>query len=530
MKRPLRLGLGLLGLAFWGPATAEVLQIRALEGGRVVAESASGARLWTARVVTERGVPTLRTTREGYLVVNDRWVVDRRGRLVSRPSIINEVHGRDGLEGGNPSRSNLTWEPPFTVSDGFVFGKPLFDSLGNAWLILEEDGSPDSVVSRTSIGHSNVWEEPLLIAELLEGNTGDGDSAIDSNDVVTAAFRRNAPGIQLDAARYTPGQGWSEVETIYPPGDFVQAVIATADNMGNTIVGTDGNDGTALYTMIYDGKAGAWMAPERISPLGFDELVGPTLVRNRDGSAVYAVFWGFGGPTRGIYARRFDSESVSWGPLIRLPASRNSVVPDFASAGAAIPAAVDPSGNLWISHYRMRDLKSGETLWTLLMSQVTPGGGAMLPVVLTRHLDSPPGLLSFGDFAASDTGDLLYAYTRFSQAQQSGEITAFRFDVEQQGWNGPEPLLIVPGTSPDLVRVAYQVGDAAIAVFVDSTDLANRSTVSRTFDGTAWLPDLISVNGDIGEIFRLASDGGDVVMNINLRETEGSQATWLFAK
>ena len=363
-------------LAVWllagAAAAAEPYGIATGPGGEVRLATPEGAVLWRL-TRPGAGTPHVETMASGGFLIDGTILVDRRGRVLAE---------RRGAPGGADARTAAAgaaaaWDFPVLVSpDGGPFAnqEPVFDSAGNAWIVVRGPGG-ETLEVMTSLGHTNAWTAPVTLATTA-GTFLDGQVTIDGDDRITVVYRRLEPdGVNanfIDVLRYVPGAGWSGPETIHATLDFFQMVHAAADSAGNLVVGFEGDGVSAMFTLIYDSAAGIWGPATRLSPAGSSAFV-PTLVSNDDGTAVYALFWVLSGAERGVYFSRFDTAGLAWYPPSRLPGSAAAQIPGGISVGAAIPAAVDGGeGNLTVLYYRRRVIGGSTLLWTLHGS---PGGG-----------------------------------------------------------------------------------------------------------------------------------------------------------
>ena len=401
-------------------------------GGEVRLATPEGAILWRlAR--PGAGTPRVETTASGGFLIDGTTLVDRRGQVLEE---------RRGAPGGSDARTAVAgaaaaWDVPVLVSpDAGPFGnqEPVFDSAGNAWIIVRAADVKTLAVT-TALGHTNSWTAPVTLATTA-GTFLDGQVTIDGQDRITVVYRRLEPdGVNanfIDVLRYVPGAGWSGPETIHATLDFFQMVHAAADSAGNLVVGFEGDGVSAMFTLIYDSAAGIWGPATRLSPAGSSAFV-PTLVSNDDGTAVYALFWVLSGAERGVHVSRFDTAGLAWNPPSRLPGSAAAQIPGGISVGAAIPAAVDGDGNLTVVYYRRRVIGGGTLLWTLHGSRVAADGTAGAPVLLLAQLDDVPDILNFPDTEANETGDVFFVFRNFGPDLVIN-LDALHYDSQTAAW------------------------------------------------------------------------------------------------
>ena len=511
----------------WGAAAgAAPFGIATGPGGEVRLATPEGAVLWRL-TRPGAGTPHVEPTASGGFLIDGTILVDRRGLVLEE---------RLGAPGGSdarvaPAGAAAAWDMPVLVSpddETFSNQEPVFDSAGNAWIILRARDTKTLAVT-TSLGHTNSWTAPVTLATTA-GLFLDGAVTIDGDDRITVVYRRLEPdGVNanfIDVLRYVPGAGWSGPETIHATLDFFQMVHAAADSAGNLVVGFEGDGVSAMFTLIYDSAAGIWGPATRLSPAGPSAFV-PTLVSNADGTAVYALFWVLSGAERGVYFSRFDTAGLAWNPPARLPRSAAAQIPGGFSVGAVLPAAVDGEGNLTVLSYRRRVIGGGTLLWVAQGSRVAPDGTAGAPVPLLVQLEDPPDILNFPDTEANETGDVFFVF-RNRGPDQVVNLVALHYDSQTAAWE-PRRILYRDQAGFHRVRIAFRTGDAAVLSFFDSNALPEDQLSTRLFDGTTWDLDKLPIPGSPASVFHeTASDGGEVIMWCGNETASGSiSTTWL---
>lgn len=209
------MGLGSLLLAVaWLASAQDNGRFRFTAGaGRLTALSADAMVTWKVDLADAR-VPVWRVDRSCRVVVVDGAIVTAQGALLARgpepeglsPSLVAEV-----------SADLSAWDPLAEVTQRSVFfTSPLFDSLGNAWVMLTDGLSLQAVRSN---GHTGTWGAATTVIP-RDADVFGLEAIIDAQDRITVAFR-SIVGVsyQLRAIRYDPQRGWGDAEVIHATRD-----------------------------------------------------------------------------------------------------------------------------------------------------------------------------------------------------------------------------------------------------------------------------------------------------------------------
>jgi hypothetical protein len=491
---------------------APQLALQAASEGRVIARTADGSIAW--QVDRTRGGPlTYEVDARGRSLIDGTLLVDRWGQVVAR--VGEEI---DAAPSTASSTDTLGWDSPVQISaePAFEYGvytPALIDSAGNAWVILHGTGFSDSVIQVTgSAGHGGAWTPPETLYS-APGSTFPPASVIDANDRITVAYREIVGSMdELRVLRYVPAVGWSGPVTIYSADNatnMFQNVYAAIDAQGNVVVCFDGENRTAMYVVVYNAATDTWSEPTRISPTAAAHVRLPTLIQNRAGTSLYALYLVDSNPGRGLYLRRFRSATLDWTPPRRVPGTASAQIPGGSQTGSRIPATVDDQGNVTVPFY-VTLLRPPNMLQLLRAAHLEMGVWAAPVTVMTRagNASNLPSLTDFADMDYGAEGDVFMVFPR-SSSQTLRQ--AFHYNASTLAWDAPVTLFADPQSGQTRMRVAARSDGSAIATFLARSTEAYFS--SRLFSAGVWLPDVFAIPGDPAASFHeTTADGLDVIM------------------
>ncbi len=494
--------------------------------GVLVASLPDDTPVWEVRT-PDGQVPHWEVRADGNVWLESGVVLGPHGEVLAR------THG--GLHvpllgRGDPQASCAGWDPlaevspppPEGTSDSHT--SPLFDSLGNAWVILTHLVSGDySLQVRRSNGHTGTWQ-PLETISDTTNYVSTPEGAIDPDDNITIVFRDIQAGYKLYAMGYEPGSGWSGPDLVYTTSTFFQAIEIAADADGNIPVITDSgfSPDKTVQSTVYDADTGTWSSPQQISPTGYDTLL-PTVVQNRAGDVIYLVYLVKGGGPTGLYAHRFDSTTKTWGPAVFLPGSTAAGY-TIAVPVSRLPATVDSLGNatvLWQTAlpgpYGVYASRTDNGVWQDAYELLAPG-------------PDDTDIENFADADSNDRGDAFGVITRYESG--SNRLYAFRYHASD-GWQTPENPYTSTLNFSTRVRICFYRGAHAVATLYGWQDSLDQLT-SLIYTGTMWLPDLLDVPENHKAYFQeTQADQGEALLVYEGElgplgsDNRGILATWL---
>jgi hypothetical protein len=277
--------------------------------------------------------------------------------------------------------------------------------------------------------------------------------------------------------------------------------------------------GTSLWSIEFDAASKTWGTA---APLPGPDGGSPTIVQTRSGEQVHLL--SISDPDSadyGIYARQFDSASVRWGPVERIPGT--------GTARGGGPATVDENGGVTVF---WESLVGG--LYSVQASR-REGGVWQGPVQVLAPWVIPASLLSFGHASVNSAGDVLGVVTR-----REGDLIrlyAMRY-AAGTGWLKTENPYTVGGSGmlTTRSRVAFYEGARAVATVLGRTNgIAHLTSV--WFDGSSWSPAVLDLPQD-HQVFlqEIVADDGEALLvyqptggPFGLYSQGSTVATWLRA-
>jgi hypothetical protein len=490
-------------------------------GGELLAARADGAVVWKVRFA-DSDPRSWQPQAGGGVVLDNGVAIDEAGRVFAR---WHDLQGGGGSRRGDERNGTCPYwsalaeiapAPGSGVSDHHK--TPLFDSQGNAWVVMTHIESGDySLRVRRSNGHHGTWQPLETISDSTTYVSGP-EGAIDPADNITVTFRDISGGYKLYSMRYEPGVGWAGPNLVYTTPNFFQAIETGADYEGNVATVFDPDvPYESVWSTVYDAATGTWGPAQQVSPAGYGTLL-PTAVQNRAGDAVYLIYMvQSGGPT-GLYAHRFDSKSKAWGPPELLPGTSTVT---FSGAGpeSRFPATVDLFGEATVfwqsSTQSVYASRTQEGTWQSAYEVLDPA-------VLSTDL------ANFAHAEASEFGDAFGVITNYEAG--NNRFYAFRYRAGV-GWEEPDNPYTSTLNISTRVRIAAYRGAIAVATLYGWQNGTDQLT-SLLYDGTDWLPGLLDIPGDYPAFFQeLEADQGEPLLVFEPEEVFGPSygiwASWL---
>jgi hypothetical protein len=495
--------------------------------GRLICTTPEGDWLWAFDTGRAQR-PEVDRLPGGNVLVNGATLLGSGGRVMAR---MGADGGRgDGEKGGeDPAWDALTQLRPAPGSgeSDSAYG-PVFDSAGNAWLLVvhSQSGNYELEILRSN-GHDGTWQAAETIYQT--GNyVGRSGIVIDPADRVTVLFRRLGGGQNhIEIMRYVPGTGWSGPDTVYS-GPFFQSPDLACDADGNLMASFDGPS-TTMYTLIYDASTETWGTATQLSPAGSAAQL-PTLIQSREGSGVYAAYWvTSGGARTGLYAHRFDSATKTWGAGVHLTGSEQASFPGGIGPFSCLVGAVDGAGDATVPYYTY-NATSG--LYTLCANRTQGGVWQDAEELMAPNIDTAD-LQNFGDADTSPWMDALVVLQRYD-VHSSGinSVWALHYDAASAQWETPAAPYSDYSNLTTRARIAFRGADNAVATFRGSQG-GQYQVTSALFDGASWLAGLLDIPEDYEAFLQeTETDRGEVLLCF---EGEGGPfgpnygvfATWL---
>jgi hypothetical protein len=504
--------------------TAPPLILQASADGRVLARTPDGAIAW--RVDRERSGPlTYRIDERGRFLIDDCLLVDRWGRVVAR------MRARGSAAAlGVSSPEAPGWSAPVEISGGdpFIysaFTPAVVDSSGAAWVVL--NGSTGAFEENLQVTHTSgpgaPWTPPETLYD-VSPTSGIFPPAvvIDANDRITVAYREGANGMdEVRVLRYVPGVGWSGPTTIFSTDNAnhgFQNVYSVLDAQGNVIVCFDGDLGTAMYAIAYDAASDMWGPATLLSPPSPAIAKLPTLIQNRSGDYVYALYQAFDSGGNGLYLRRFRSATLDWASPQHVPGTGRAEIPGGIETGSRIPATVDDEGNVTLPFYLSIVIQ--RKVVRLLRAARLENGAWSGPVTILRHLGSLPLITDASDIDYSAAGDVMFVFKAVTQI--GVQLRALHYDGSRHAWDEAASIYHDSSTTTTPSQVVYRVDGTAVATYYDY----NAAGISaRVFENSAWMPRRYTVPDSTTELVHASTAAGQNVVALFGEPIE--RASWL---
>jgi hypothetical protein len=350
-----------------------------------------------------------------------------------------------------------TWTPYATL-DTFgmsTFAGPVIDSLGNAWVLID-DGAYLSVVE--SNGTSGTWQTPYVLGPAI-GSAFSAALTVDQSGGVYAVYndaQSDTPPYPLTWAKYTPATGWSAPAVAYNSPIAFSEVMPAIDSAGHLVVVFNVNAG--ISSIVYDFATESWGRVQTIVPAQANPIL-PSMAGNTNGTLLALVYLGL----RGLEYSFFDSSTAKWGATAVIPDS-SRVTFTSASLDSYFPISVDPFGNVTA----VTALTVGLEKFSVAGFHYDGSAWQMTQLGPTSSIRT--NLENFGSIAQSPSGAVLAAAPFSTGSQYS--ILAFRY-TPGVGWDTE-----TAGTQSTSIatecRIAWYQGDGAVVAY-DNNDVEDVS-------------------------------------------------------
>ncbi len=509
MRASLVIGL-MLALAAHAPASEFTVSV---EGNAVRAELPDGNTLWRVDLPGDGG-RHITVLEDGLIRVSDGTLIDRCGRIV----------GRDIAAPAAPLLGDLgrapNWDPlaeimpPPAQSD--AHHPPFFDGAGNAWVFITHIESGDySLLARTSNGQDGTWQPVVTVSDTTNYVAGP-ETTIDIDDNIVTAFRDISGGYKLYTKRYEPNTGWGTLQQVYSSSNFFQAIEIGADDQGNFVVVFDRNvsNSPRAWSIAYNAQTGTWGSAAQVSPSGLRVSL-PTIIRNDTGSNMYLVYLVTTSGSRGLYAHKWQADTLTWGPAETLPGTESAA---YSGAGpvSRFPGVVDAWGNATVFW--------GDADVFPYASRTENGVWQSATPLLAQDVVD---IENFAGAAVSPSGKVYGVCSRFESGQS--RFVAFPY-VMGDGWQEAQLPFLFPTNFGTRVRVAFYQGERAVATMLGVQD-TGRQITSMLHTGAAWIDEVVDIPGQQDAFYAdLTNDRGEVLLVYEGEvsgQNQGIKATWL---
>lgn len=488
----------------------------AVEGGGV---------LWrmNASSLHHRKAP-VRAMDSGLFLSDQGLVLNAAGEVLARIHGAGVAHGPGPvLDSDCPHWIDLAeiTPPPSGFSDGHA--PLLMDSQGNAWVINTHIESGDySLQVCQSDGHTGDWF-PMQTISSSTRYVSQPEGAIDADDNITIVFRDINSGYHLYAIRYEPGNGWGALKKIHSSSVFFQAIEVASDEDGNIVVIFDPDLGSnTVWSIAYDASTDTWGSAAQISTSGYGTLL-PSLAQNPSGDSMYVVYLVRSGGEAGLYAHKWDSESMTWGHAERLPGTDHALY-EFAGPASRYPITVGEDGEASVLWQHIEEVNPDDYEFGVFVNRTV--GGAWQPA---QELLAPgvydTDIANFA-YIDSNDADVMAVCTRYESG--ANRFWAFRHS-DGLGWWMPENPYTSTLNISTRVRGCFYQGARAMATLYGVQHGVNELTSLR-YTGAGWLSDLLDIPGSYIAYYQdPIADAGEelLVFEAESGGNQGIKATWL---
>jgi hypothetical protein len=346
-----------------------------------------------------------------------------------------------------------TWIPYATLNSYSTptIAGPKMDSLGNAWVVID-DGTNLSVVG--SNGNSGTWGTPYILGPWIPGGAYSAALAVDQSGgvYVVYAASQNGTSFPLMWAKYTPTSGWQAPSVAYNSPVSFYDPIAAIDSAGHLVVVFNTN---GIASIVYDPAKASWGRVQNIVPPGANALL-PSMAGNTSGSRLALVYLGL----RGLEYSFFNSSSARWEEPAPVTGGDKATF-NSAALASYLPISVDPSGNvtvvtalhLGVEKYSVGGFHYDGSAWE--MTQLVPSTGFLIDIE------------NEGSIAQSPSGAVLVASpTNFTGTPS---ITVFRY-TPGVGWDTETPGTLGSGTATLCAIAWFESSEAVLVYYSDEVE------------------------------------------------------------
>lgn len=304
---------------------------------------------------------------------------------------------------------------------------PVFDSLGNAWVVINNGVSLIAVQSNESTG---TWKEPHVIGPALPTKIYTVGVTVDQAVGFYVTYSTGSDSsYPLLWTKYTPNRGWQAPAVIYTsPSSFFET-FPMIDSKGRLVIVFNAN---GVSSIASSPDQTTWGRVQYLTPLGENprggSVVVPTAASNKSGTRLVLVYL----KTivgAGMHYTFFDSSSGRWGPVSSIPGSEKATAA-FYGAESLFPVAVDEAGNVTLAT-ALQDKYSRDPSYTVAGYRYE--GGQWSIENLTPYAGALPIIDNFSSIALRSDGSVLIA-TPLSDGASGANTTVFRY-TPGPGWS-----------------------------------------------------------------------------------------------
>jgi hypothetical protein len=356
------------------------------------------------------------------------------------------------------------WDPivnldPSSIAD--PIGGPIFDSSGNAWVVIND---AINLVAVQSNGTSGTWQAPHVIGPTLEVYASVG-VAVDQTGGFYVTYGTGLEGggsSSLMWTKYTPTAGWQAAAQIYSSSSPFGETFPEIDSAGRLVVVFNSN---GISSLASNPTQTSWGAVQTISPATADPIL-PSVAANTSGTRLALVYLSVTGLQKGLRYTLFNSTTGKWNNLTAVPNSANATFSGYSTLNA-YPMAVDASGNITLAAPLLVKSRADSAAITRPTTQWSIGGfryenGVWSMQQLTPLSASLPSLESFGSTALNANGAVLISVP-LSDGFEGVNMTVFRY-TPGVGWD-TEIAAFYDNSSASRCKVAWFEGTEAVLVY-----------------------------------------------------------------
>jgi hypothetical protein len=407
--------------------------------------------------------------------------------------------------------SAQAWDPITTLDSNphSSFTGPVVDSLGNAWMLIDDNVSLSVVESN---GTSGAWQAPHILGPGIAEGAG---IAVDQSGGVYVAYNGAAigagPPYSLMWAKYTPATGWQGPRLAYNSPDNFFLVFPAIDSEGRLVVVFYSNAG-GLESIVYDPATSSWGRVQKVSrnvPTGVTGMAA-----NASGTQLVAAYLG----RTGLLYSLYNHSTAKWSAPAPIPGSEQATF-NAGAGGTHLQMAVDASGNVIV----MSEMKAGRGEYTVAGFRYN--GSGWQETVLLPPSPYSADLENSGSTALAPDGSLLVAVPIGSNTGVN--ITVFRY-TSGVGWDTETAAAYASSTATKCAVAWFASGDA-VAVYLNFADAdAEQAVIYRNGSWTSGPPIPTGYNTVTPGL--ATASNGDVLLGMSSDGFEynyGTVATWL---
>jgi hypothetical protein len=408
------------------------------------------------------------------------------------------------------------WDPLTTLNADInsTYAGPVIDSLGNAWVVINDSVNLSVVGSK---GTSGAWGAPFLLGPWIADGGFAATLAVDQFGGVYVVYNgtQSLSGTQpLMWAKYTPASGWQGPWLAYSNPNGFTEVIAAIDSVGRLVVVFPAAGQFGVSSIVYDPATSSWGAVQVVAPATGGYPIIPSMAGNSSGTRLALVYLA----RRGLEYSFFNSSSAKWDTPALVPNSATVTFSGYTGIGSSYPIAVDSAGNVTVvaalqlgyRRFSIGGFRYEGSTWQL--TQLEPS---------ERVLASVDG---FASIAQSPSGAVLVA-TPYSNGSQLW-IAALRY-TPGVGWDAEKAALVADNALASRCSVAWFNSSEAVVAYENGSE----GELAAIYSNGTWSPGPAIPGGYATLYPRMANaPNGDVLLvmdSIGVQEIFGTIATWL---